>query len=115
MEKIDRGNAEHYNWKTVCDGWHFVRSDALSIIAEKMPPHTAEDAHYHVHAKQFFYLLCGEAVMHVRGESVTLKAGEAIVIEPMEAHQMTNVSDEDTEFLVVSTPKSHGDRVLVSL
>ena len=38
MKIINRENAEHYRWKTVCDGWHFVKSDALSIIAEKMPP-----------------------------------------------------------------------------
>ena len=63
MRTISRETAEHYNWKTVCDGWHFVQRDDLSVIAEKMPPHTAEDMHYHRQARQFFYILSGQATM----------------------------------------------------
>lgn len=31
MRIVDREHAEHYNWKTVCDGWHFVKSDEQRI------------------------------------------------------------------------------------
>ena len=113
MKIINRENAEHYRWKAVCDGWHFVKSDALSTIAEKMPPHTEEDMHFHHKSRQFFYILSGEAEMRLKDESVRLSAGAGIEIAPLEAHQMRNVSDAAVEFMVVSMPKSHGDRELV--
>ncbi len=113
MRKVNRENAEHYNWKEVCDGWHFIKSDELSVIAEKMPPHTYEDMHYHRKARQFFYILSGEAEMKLQNGTEKLEAGTGIEIEPMEIHQMTNVSDQPVEFIVVSMPKSHGDREIV--
>ena len=113
MKIISRENAEHYNWKEVCDGWHFIKSDELSIIAEKMPPHTEEDMHFHHKSNQFFYILSGEAEMRFNGKSVQLKAGTGIEVAPLEVHQMRNVSGEEVEFMVVSMPKSHGDRELV--
>jgi len=36
------------------DGWHLVRNSELSVIHERVPPHTAEVNHYHDHAQQFF-------------------------------------------------------------
>lgn len=110
MKVIDRENAEHYRWKTVCDGWHLVKTDELSVIAEKMPSGTFEDMHFHRKAKQFFYILTGEAEMRLKDTAVKLKAGTGIEIEPMEVHQMANTSGGPVEFIVVSMPKSHGDK-----
>lgn len=111
MKKTGKETAEHYYWKEVCDGWHLVKREDISIITEKMPPHTAEDMHCHEKARQFFYILSGQAVMRfLEGEEV-LAAGEGIEIPPKEAHQMCNRSDGDIEFLVVSVPKAHGDRI----
>lgn len=114
MRIVDRDHAEHYNWKTVCDGWHFLQTDALSIIAEKMPPNTFEDIHFHQKAKQFFYILSGEAEMRLQGTTVKLHTGTGMEIEPLELHQMTNVSSEPVEFMVISMPKAHGDKVVTT-
>lgn len=35
-------NTEHYVWGSGCDGWHLVRTGALSVIQERMPPDTAD-------------------------------------------------------------------------
>lgn len=109
--KVSRADAEHYFWKNVCDGWHLVKRDDMSVIAEKMPPGTAEDTHYHATSRQFFYILAGEASMVLDGESILLKAGEGIEINPLQPHQMINDSESAVEFIVVSVPKAHGDRV----
>lgn len=114
MNKISRNSAEHYKWKDICDGWYFVEREAVSIIAEKMPPHTAEDMHYHTQSRQFFYVLSGEAVMKLSENEVSLYAGEGIEIPPGTPHQMTNRADSELQFLVVSAPKSHGDKIIVS-
>lgn len=113
MRIVDRESSEHYKWKSICDGWHLLKSDELSIIAEKMPPHTSEDIHFHHRSRQFFYILSGEAEMRLKNETVKLEAGMGIEISPMEIHQMTNNSNEASEFIVVSMPKSHGDKELV--
>lgn len=112
-KKIDRTAAKHYSWKGVCDGWHLVEHDALSVIAERMPPDTQEDMHYHRHAAQFFYLLSGRAVMRFPQKEELLLPGEGIEIPPLQPHQMTNPFPEDAEFLVVSSPRSHGDKICV--
>lgn len=113
MKKVSRKTAQHYIWKDVRDGWHFVQTDALSVIAEKMPPRTQEDMHFHRKSKQFFYMLSGEATMCFPDCEVVLCSGDGIEIEPEEAYQMCNNSENNIEFIVVSMPKSHGDRVLV--
>ena len=111
--KVSRDTARHYNWKEVCDGWHLVEHDHLSVIAERMPPETAEDMHYHNQSAQFFYLLSGKAVMKFSDHEEVLLPGEGLEIPPLEAHQMTNPFQEDAHFIVVSSPKSHGDKVIV--
>lgn len=111
MEKISRDTAEHYNWQTFCDGWHLLKRDDLSVITERMPSHTAEETHLHERARQFFYILSGTATMRFADRDVTLQPGEGIEIPPLTAHQMRNDSGGDTEFLVVSAPKAHGDRI----
>lgn len=69
--------------------------------------------HFHHKSKQFFYILSGEAEMKFKDKSVLLKAGTGIEVSPTGAHQMQNVSGAEVEFIVVSMPKSHGDRELV--
>ena len=113
MKTVNRETVQHYFWKEVCDGWHLVQRDDLSVIAEKMPPDMAEDMHYHTVSRQFFYILSGQATMRFADGEVTLDSGSGIEIDPGEAHQMCNRSGGEIEFLVVSMPKSHGDKVIV--
>lgn len=111
--KISKYNAEHYIWGSICDGWHLVNTNDLSVIHEKMPPNTSEVKHFHEKAKQFFFVLSGQASMEINNEIILLNEQEGVQIEPGTPHQMMNKSDGDIEFIVISTPTSKGDRVLV--
>jgi mannose-6-phosphate isomerase-like protein (cupin superfamily) len=102
--------AEHYRWGEVCDGWHLLKLDGFSVIRERVPPGTAETRHRHSRARQFFYILDGAAVIEVEGVRHAVPAGQGLHIPPGAAHQFRNDSDADVHFLVVSVPKSHGDR-----
>jgi mannose-6-phosphate isomerase-like protein (cupin superfamily) len=104
-------NAEHYTWGSQCDGWHLLRSDSLSVIQERMPPGTAEQLHYHERAQQVFYILSGTATFEVEGEVKTVMPNQSIHIGPKIKHRILNNSNTDLYFLVISEPKSHGDRV----
>jgi mannose-6-phosphate isomerase-like protein (cupin superfamily) len=107
---ISTNNAERYSWGDACDGWHLVRSQELSIIEERMPPHTAERRHVHSKADQFFYILSGEAHMEIEDQMVTLSARSGIFIEHGRQHKISNNSDQDVTFLVISRPTTRGDR-----
>ncbi len=111
MTKVSKDNAEHYVWGNGCDGWHLVKQEELSVIHERMPAATAEIRHYHQRARQFFFVLSGTATLEIDGQREVLHSFEGVEVPPNVPHQMINDSAEDLEFLVISQPKSHGDRV----
>lgn len=109
---VSKENAEHYRWGEVCDAWHLVRSPDLSVIEERMPPGASEVRHYHVRARQFFYVLSGELTIELEERAWVLRSGEGIEIAPGQRHQVMNRSEAEARMLVVSQPMSHGDRVV---
>jgi mannose-6-phosphate isomerase-like protein (cupin superfamily) len=113
MKVIDRKSAEHYIWGTICDGWHLVKNQNLSVITEKVPPGAKEIRHYHKKAHQFFYILSGEAIIEVEGKHIKLNEGQGIEIPPEIPHQFMNESNSDVNFLVISQPPSKADRIEV--
>jgi mannose-6-phosphate isomerase-like protein (cupin superfamily) len=111
---ISRATAPHYVWGERCDGWHLVQTPTLSVIEERMPPGTSETRHYHQVASQLFYVLRGTLSIELAGADSSLGTGQGIRVAPGEVHQVRNTSAADVEFLVVSEPPSHGDRVVVT-
>jgi mannose-6-phosphate isomerase-like protein (cupin superfamily) len=107
--------AEHYKWGGPhgddCDGWHLVRTPNLSIIEELMPPDTSEVRHFHVHSRQFFYVIEGELTLEVEQQSFVIQTGEGLEVSPGQPHQVFNRSANPARILVTSQPPSHGDRV----
>jgi mannose-6-phosphate isomerase-like protein (cupin superfamily) len=104
-------NAEHYDWGEVCDGWHLLKRDDMSIIQERVPAGAEEVMHYHTLARQFFYILEGEGIMAFEGEQVVLRKGDGLEIPPRIRHQFRNRSNAEVHFLVISVPTTRGDRV----
>jgi len=103
-------NAEHYIWGEICNGWHLLKRDDMSVIRERVPAGGAEVMHYHNVARQFFYVLEGEATMVFEDHEVILNKGDGIEIEPHVKHQFKNHSTADVHFLVMSIPFTRGDR-----
>lgn len=113
MNAVSIANAPHYTWGQQCDGWHLLQGDDLSVIEERMPPGTAEVRHRHARSRQFFYVLEGEAVLELEGIRHQLGTREGLHVPPGAAHQMRNESTAEVRFMVVSSPRSHGDREAV--
>ena len=112
--RVSRENAEHYLWgdgERPCEGWHLVKTPALSVIQERMPPGMREQRHLHEKARQFFFVLEGALTMEMDGQTQVLSAREGIEIAPGVVHQAINASAADVWFTVTSVPPSHGDRV----
>ena len=104
-------NAEHYIWGEICDGWHLLKRDDMSIIQECVPAGSQEIIHYHTKARQFFYVLEGEGTMVFEDSQVALHKGEGLEVPPQIRHQFRNQSNADVHFLVISIPTTRGDRV----
>ena len=104
-------NAEHYVWGETCDGWHLLKREDMSVIQERVPAGGAEVMHYHMKARQFFYVLEGEGTIVFDEQEVVLRTGQGIEIVPGVRHQFKNGSDLDVHFLVISIPSTRGDRI----
>jgi GNAT superfamily N-acetyltransferase len=85
---IDESNAVHYRWADGCDGWRLADSEGLS-----------------------FYILSREAVLEVEGVAHRLRSGQGLETAPGQRHRFRNELAADVDFLVVSAPRSQGDRV----
>jgi quercetin dioxygenase-like cupin family protein len=107
---VSIATAPHYVWGAVCDGWRLADGETLSVIEERMPPGTAEEWHVHDRARQFFYVLDGQATMRTVAGATEVPAGSGVEIAPGIAHQMANASSAAVRFLVISTPSTRNDR-----
>jgi mannose-6-phosphate isomerase-like protein (cupin superfamily) len=110
IDPVNTSNAQHYVWGEISDGWRLLDGDHLSVIEERVPAGGQEEWHAHVHARQFFYVLEGSAVMRTDDGDVPLEVRSGVEIAPGVGHQFTNPGSEDVRFLVISTPNSRGDR-----
>ncbi len=113
MEIINKRNAEHYKWGPDCDGWHLLKNKEMSVIQELVPPGGSEIAHYHRNSRQLFFILEGEATLEFSGKSFKLKKYDSIEIPPLTSHKLLNETSLNLEFLVISHPPGHGDRITV--
>ncbi len=111
MPVTSRENSEHYKWGNDADGWHLLKSDSLSIIEESVPPNEREKRHYHEKSQQFFYVLSGIAHLEIAGEVFEVPANSGIHVPAGQPHQLINNGSGQLHFLLVSQPKSHGDRI----
>ena len=111
--QVSNKTARHYIWGGNCDGWRLVDTDPLSVIEERIPPGGGEVMHYHERAQQLFYILAGVATFEADGVETVVRQGEGFHVQPGVRHRIRNPEMEDLHFLVVSQPKSAGDRVEV--
>lgn len=111
--KRTKENSIEYTWGKKCKGWHLVNTKSLGVIQEIMPPSTEEVKHKHNLSQQFFYILKGVAVFEIDGNNISISEGEGIHIKKKVIHKIKNNNDVDLEFLVISEPHSHGDRIII--
>ncbi|MEO8482833.1 MAG: cupin domain-containing protein [Acidobacteriota bacterium] len=104
------GNAEHYQWGQVCEGWRLLDRADLSVIQEHVPPGAGEVRHRHTRARQLFVVLSGQLTIETTDALFRLAAGDALEVPPTEPHVARNDSRADVSFLVISAPSTKNDR-----
>ncbi len=100
----------HYKWGDNCDGWNFVNGPEASVKQELMPANTAEKLHFHTYAKQFFFILKGQATFLIEGEAFIVDVGKGLQIKAGYKHKIMNNGTGDLEFILFSYPSTQNDR-----
>lgn len=107
---VSAATAPHYSWGDGCDGWRLADRPDLAVIEEQMPPGAQEQWHVHERARQFFYVLSGQAEMRTATGTVALPPGAGVEVPPGLAHQFAVTGSGPVRFLVVSAPSTRDDR-----
>lgn len=97
-------------WGQGCQTWELLARPDMVVFHERMPPGTAELAHHHDVARQFFFVLSGSLVITIDGTDHPLARHEGLEVPPGAVHQVRNVSGEEAEFLAIAHPTTLGDR-----
>lgn len=109
----DKSTAEHYLWGENCDSWVLADTAGLSVKLENMPAFTKEKLHFHHHAQQFFFILKGTATFYLDEEKTIVTEQKGILIEPKTKHYISNETNQNIEFLVISQPTTNNDRTTI--
>ena len=80
-----------------------------SLAKITIPPGNASARHFHKKSEESYLILSGIASLEIDDQAFTLCAGEALLIEANEVHQITNKDDQDLVFLAVCVPAWHPD------
>jgi len=91
---LQAGVVQMVNWARLGAGKHFA-------------------AHYHEDMQEIFIILQGEAHLTAGTQTVVLRPGDAVRIDPREVHAMSNPGAEDVQYVVVGISSGVGGRTVV--
>ena len=84
-----------------------------TLAEARLPPGRSTTPHHHVKTEEIYYVLEGEALMRVGGETAGVGPGDAIAIPPGTPHQITNTGAGVLRFLCCCAPGyEHEDTIL---
>jgi mannose-6-phosphate isomerase-like protein (cupin superfamily) len=82
-------------------------TDAQSLAEATLAAGGATQRHYHSASEEIYFLLAGEGVMEIEGETRRVTAGDAILIPPGAWHEITAATE--LRFLCCCAPPYSND------
>ena len=84
------------------------QSALLVQVRSTLPPH------FHKHTREVVYFLQGEGVFLVDTESIPIRDGAVLLIQPGQVHTFTNQGRTPAVFFVVTSPRfDERDRIMI--
>lgn len=80
----------------------------------RLPADAAFRRHFHEDMEEIFIIIRGRAEARVESSTVTLEAGDTIIISPREAHEMRALSGQPVEYIVVGISGTENGRTVVT-
>ncbi|MCD6098259.1 cupin domain-containing protein [bacterium] len=78
--------------------------ERVSVNEVTLPPGVSSEEHYHIGCEEVYFILDGEGVVHLGGESFSVSRGDAVFIPPELSHRIENPTDVPLRFLSISSP-----------
>lgn len=79
----------------------------------KLPVGKSFQAHYHEDMEEVFVIIHGAARMTVAGQDVVMGPGDTVCVAPREVHHMTNVGQDEVDYLVVGISTGQDGKTVV--
>jgi len=84
------------------------QSALLVQVRSTLPPH------FHRHTREVVYFLQGEGVFLLEAESIPIRDGAVLLIQPGQVHTFTNQGRTPAVFFVVTSPRfDERDRIMI--
>jgi len=84
------------------------QSALLVQVRRTLPPH------FHKHTREVVYFLQGEGVFLLEAESIPIRDGAVLLIQPGQVHTFTNQGRTPAVFFVVTSPRfDERDRIMI--
>lgn len=82
-------------------GLQVGKAQSHSLAEVTIPPGKSSTAHYHRQSEESYLILSGEGTLIVNQVSYPLTPGDAVLIQPLEIHQLFNAGPAALVFIAV--------------
>ena len=89
-------------------GWYAGPWDLALNIAIGYANEGVDDPHFHRRMTEVYFIARGSVAMRIEGQTVVACEGEAVIVEPGEAHTFLSNSPDYFHF-IIQTPGLRGD------
>jgi mannose-6-phosphate isomerase-like protein (cupin superfamily) len=118
QEFVAAGHEDPVNpgvWKKVLLRRDDLQPGRLQMVNwARLPAGNTFAPHYHQDMQEIFIVLSGVARIRVGDEEARLTSGDAVLIDPLEVHQMWNDGQEDVDYIAIGIAGAdHGKTILV--
>jgi mannose-6-phosphate isomerase-like protein (cupin superfamily) len=84
--------------------YELLRGVTHTVAYIVIPPGKSSSAHYHRISEESYVILEGNAILVIDGREIPINQGHSMLIEKGEIHQISNLGDQDLEFLAICVP-----------
>lgn len=95
--------------ENVAKGWYLGPWNSSLDISLGYANRGVDEPHFHRRMQEVYFIARGTVEMRIETETVTLHAGQMIVVEPGEAHTFLACSPDHFHF-VIQTPGLQGEQ-----
>lgn len=98
-------------WKRLASG-RLMHSDLDAFDWHCLPPGGLIEEHHHTLTEEIYFIIAGQAEMRLGDDWRRIGPGELVITPLNSRHAITNVGDDDLEFLVMEVvPPAIRDRL----
>jgi len=111
MQKVSESELEYRNGDSGVK--YLMRGPKIDWGVILMLPGETLGQHYHNEVEETFYILEGEGVFTVNGETIAAQAGDVFRMEPKDRHDIENKSEAPLKMVFIKCPYLPTDKVSV--